>query len=155
MREADVYICTKDALRARGWVIVAGQPPGGTDHLPVVEIKDPLNLLKGSGGAFKPDLVAWYRPWLLIGECKLAPDASDVRKLRAVLADPARKVAFAAELRGRSILDEDFAMYGFIAHATRAVIALADLGTIICPGDGPSIHLPASEWPAQLEIRFR
>lgn len=56
--EKSVYNGTKNWLLNNGFSILAGQPPRGVDHLPVIEIKNPTGE-KGSRDAYKPDLVAY------------------------------------------------------------------------------------------------
>ena len=58
MREDEVYIYTKEWLKFNNFKIIAGQPPKGSDNIPVVEIKSLNNLDKGSKDSFKPDLIA-------------------------------------------------------------------------------------------------
>lgn len=144
MREAQVYLRAKALLLRSGWQVIAGQPPRGTDHLPVVEIKDPTNLAKGSRGAFKPDFIASLDTWLLIGECKPIFDLADVFKLAGILSAPHRIAALAAELRGRRILDKDFVPVGVVAHAGGpwleplpvGQLAFSSEAHIIVPGKG-------------------
>jgi hypothetical protein len=103
VREDEVYIEAKKALVARDWTLLAGQPPAGCDHLPVVEIKDPLRRALGSRGAFKPDLIAHKGGVILICECKPLFDADDEAKLIAVLADGKRLQELEEEMKGRKI----------------------------------------------------
>jgi len=39
MTEDEVYVRAKRLLREQGWDILGGQPPRGTDSLPVIEVK--------------------------------------------------------------------------------------------------------------------
>lgn len=104
MTEGHVYIATKAILTRVSATLVAGQPPSGTDHLPVVEIKDPARVLKGSRGAFKPDLIAWFEPHLFVIECKPKRSIADIAKLHEVLDSPERLYLLHHELTQRGIL---------------------------------------------------
>ena len=70
LSEEEVYNGAKRILTKNNYVLLAGQPPRGVDHLPVVEIKSGTNKEKGSKDSFKPDLVAYKDNILLIIECK-------------------------------------------------------------------------------------
>ena len=45
LTEEEVYNGTKNWLLNNGFSILAGQPPRGVDHLLVIEIKNPTNLI--------------------------------------------------------------------------------------------------------------
>ena len=53
MNEDQIYLSTKSWFRKNGYLVLAGQPPSGSDSIPVVEIKDFSNLYKGSKGSYK------------------------------------------------------------------------------------------------------
>ena len=40
MNEDQIYLSTKSWFRKNGYLVLAGQPPSGSDSIPVVEIKD-------------------------------------------------------------------------------------------------------------------
>lgn len=101
--ETQIYIRVKKHLLNTGWEVIAGQPPSGSDHLPVIEIKDHLVTEKGSLGAFKPDLVAWKANVLLIIELKPLFEYSDVKKLNATLESPERQKALWEEISTRNL----------------------------------------------------
>lgn len=142
-----VYIRTKRILQSHGFTIIAGQPPRGTDHLPVIEIKAPGGRPKGSGGAYKPDLVALRTPWLLLGECKPEEDLGDIAKLREILGSDERRMALEAELACRNLTPAPFELLGFIAHGPPAMGPLHDLGRIVCLEPTPLL-LCGREWPS-------
>ena len=106
LSEDIVYVGAKRWLRANDWVVLAGQPPSGCDHLPVVEIKSPEQFGKGSRGALKPDLIAAKGDALLLVECKPAFSEADAAKLRAIMEDSARVTLLFAELRQRGLLEK-------------------------------------------------
>lgn len=153
MREDLVYLLTKEALKTAGWTVVAGQPSSGTDHLPVVEIKEPMREGNGSLGAFKPDLIAWHHPWLAIGECKPKFDEGDVSKLRNILSSQRRLDELRKELALRGLPGAEGTLVGFVAYETPGP-PLPDLGTILCSDLGADL-IPAGEWPPELRHAFR
>ncbi len=161
MREDQVYVLAKRGLVLSGWTVLAGQPPRGTNHLPVVEIKDPLRSGKGSGGAYKPDLVAWFPPHhLLIVECKPQRDDSDAAKLRAILGDIDRQRELWEEIVQRGLLrraDIEAPAFkavhflGALAHGSGTMSPMPDLGVIICKACANGVAwLPALAWPPSL-----
>lgn len=104
MREDEVYFHTKELLSQSGLVIVAGQPPRGTDRVPVIEVKTAENRAKGSRGSFKPDLVAANDRVILIVECKPTFSPADVEKLRALQSSDDRRRNLAEEIVQRGLL---------------------------------------------------
>lgn len=160
-----MYVRAKAILADRAWVVVAGQPPRGTNHLPVVEVKDPLRESKGSGGAYKPDLIAWHSGWFLLVECKPGLDANDAAKLGAILGSRPRLAELWAELESRRILDaiappggrlerSAVRFVGALAHADTTARPLEDLGMVICSPGGDRL-VPGSGWSAELAGLFR
>lgn len=124
MREDEVYVGTKSLLDRLGWAIIAGQPPAGCDHLPVVEVKAPKRDALGSLGAYKPDLIAVRENYLLLVECKPLHDDGDAEKLRFVVGSGERRATLFSELRQRRLLakrgfseDTVFSLMGALAHA--------------------------------------
>lgn len=154
MREDLVYVEAKSALKARGWSVIAGQPPRGTDHLPVVEIKDPDRAGKGSGGAYKPDLIVFDGSWLLLGECKSHFDLGDLAKLESVLSSTTRQQALREELRLRNLPGADVPIGGFLANSDTQTRSLAQLGQVLCRVGAPPIFVPALTWPPELSAAF-
>lgn len=102
--EEHVYTGTKRFLKNNGFLILAGQPPRGVDHLPVIEIKDPSFVDKGSKNAYKPDLVAFKNNNFFIIECKPQYDLGDYDKLKSILSSNERLHAFYNELTQRGLL---------------------------------------------------
>jgi hypothetical protein len=139
MREDGVYLATKRFLKANGWLMLAGQPPNGCDHLPVVEIKAPNRTEKGSKGTYKPDLIAYRKGVLLLVECKPVHDEGDAQKLRGILMDSSRCQELITELVQRNILNRhqikvaidelQSGIRGALAHAG-SVLPMVDLVVI-------------------------
>ncbi len=104
MNEEAVFTQTRRILNSLRWEIVGGQPPGGSHNIPVIEIKDPDRVGKGSKGAFKPDIVA-YRDgtWILV-EAKPRYSNSDRLKLLGIIAHSNRLRELANELHQRGLL---------------------------------------------------
>jgi|GEM_PF-1570510 len=127
LTEDEVYVAAKNLIKKHGWTIIAGQPPNGCDHLPVVEIKSSHRIGIGSKGAFKPDLIAVKKGVFIIVECKPAHSEKDADKIRNALADPLRTQLLYQELLQRRIFDrcgikvseEDFKLkiFGALAHS--------------------------------------
>jgi hypothetical protein len=90
LNETQVYISVKNYLLEKGWHVIGGQPPSGTDHLPVIEIRDPTYKGKGSKGSYKPDLIAWHNSKLVIIELKPSFNQPDRAKVNGVLESPER-----------------------------------------------------------------
>ncbi len=65
-----IYQILKKYLREQNWIILGGEPPGGTIHIPIIEVRDPLNFKKGSKGSKKIDLVAFKSSFFLLLELK-------------------------------------------------------------------------------------
>jgi hypothetical protein len=105
LREDEVYIGTKSLLRKNGWILLAGQPPDGCNHLPVIEVKSPDRAGIGSKGAFKPDLFAYRKGIFLLVECKPAFDPGDAEKLMGIIGDSSRIEMLYAEVMQRNLLE--------------------------------------------------
>lgn len=124
LREDEVYVGAKALLGRLRWTVIAGQPPAGCDHLPVVEVKAPTRAALGSLGAFKPDLIAVRDECLLLVECKPAHDEGDAVKLRAVIGSDDRRATLFSEIHQRRLLAKRgfsestvFTLLGALAHS--------------------------------------
>lgn len=120
-----LYHALKVHLTSSGWKILGGQPPSGTDHIPVIEIKSRIGTTKGSKDSFKPDLIAVRAHQLLILEVKPHHSESDRLKLEAVLDDQSRQEAMWAEFEGRSLRDQDGQLLAQRRGELQLVVALA------------------------------
>lgn len=105
MKEDEVYRATKVWFVERGFEILAGQPPRGTDRFPVVEIKASDTQERGSAGSYKPDLIVANSEVILVIECKPSYSRSDVEKLIEIKSDQRRQDALLDELGQRRLLE--------------------------------------------------
>ena len=90
MKESYVHVAMRQFLKRQGWVLVAGEYPGGSDdELYVLSIMDP-NLAKDnspdprrhSEGEIIPDLFAYKDGIMLVIEAKPKYSISDKEKLQ-------------------------------------------------------------------------
>lgn len=121
INETQVFILIKKFLIERGWLIIGGQPPSGTDYLPVIEIRDPMYKGKGSKGSYKPDLIAWHQSTLFIIELKPVFSQSDRDKVNEVLTSPERIKSFWESLIQRNIDLEKFGHISEVRDKSRVV----------------------------------
>lgn len=105
MTEEEVYLGTKNYLIRNGFTILAGQPPRGVDHLPVIEIKENSEL-KGSKLSYKPDLIAYKNNYFIIIECKPQFDFGDYTKLKSVISSTTRLEKLYLELTQYHLLEK-------------------------------------------------
>ena len=134
-----MYVGTKSLLKKAGWNMIGGQPPRGSDALPVIEVKSGLATMRGSYGAYKPDLVAHKDGVLLLVECKPGHDLNDIDKLRGLLTDPGRLAALMQELQQRKLLDRCNIPVGLFPQ--RVFGALAHGGSLVLLPDLIVIHV--------------
>lgn len=104
LSEEEVYVGAKRWLQNNGFIVLAGQPARGVDHLPVIEIKLPTGD-KGSQFSYKPDLVAFKDNVFYIIECKPKYDLGDHEKLISVLTSDERKNNFYIEMEQYGLLE--------------------------------------------------
>lgn len=97
LSEEEVYNGCKNFLINNGYSVVAGQPPRGVDHLPVIEIKEDTGI-KGSLSSYKPDMVAYKDDIFYIIECKPQYNLGDRMKLNEMLSNKVRKQKLYVEL---------------------------------------------------------
>ena len=105
MREDEIYIATKKWFKSNHFEIIGGQPPNGSDNIPVIEIKDRFIKEKGSKGAYKPDLIAINNNILVIIECKPLDSKSDEKKLLDIINSEIKKKLLFDELIKRGIVE--------------------------------------------------
>jgi len=127
MKEDEVYIGSKIFFRNESWLILAGQPPNGCDHLPVVEVKKPKRQGIGSLGSYKPDLVVAKNNVFLLVECKPNYHSGDAEKLLSILKDSARIELFYNEIQQRRLFNRrgikvdlsefEAGLWGALAHS--------------------------------------
>jgi len=107
MNEDQIYISTKLWFKKNKYIVLAGQPPGGSDTIPVIEIKDVLNQDKGSKGSYKPDLIAKKNSSIVILECKPKFDLGDKNKLLNIINEDRRKKELYLELTQRKLINKN------------------------------------------------
>ena len=107
MNEDQIYISTKLWFKKNNYIILAGQPPSGSDTIPVVEIKDKSNQDKGSKGSYKPDLIVKKNNSIAILECKPKFDMGDKKKLLDIIDDDQRKKELFIELTQRKLINKN------------------------------------------------
>lgn len=98
LSETEVYLALKKYLDGKGWEILGGQPPGGTNSIPLIELKDHEYKGKGSKGSKKVDLIAFKRPYFLLIELKAFRSESDIAKLREITRSASWRRAFVEAL---------------------------------------------------------
>lgn len=93
MTESFVHVAMREYLRKEGWILVAGEYPGGSDdELYVLSIMDPAvardnspDPRRHSEGEIIPDLFAYKDGIMLIIEAKPKYSLEDKEKLRELL----------------------------------------------------------------------
>lgn len=125
LNETQVFLSIKNHLLSEGWSVIGGQPPSGTDNLPVIEIRDPNFHGKGSKGSYKPDLIAWSEYKLFIIELKPTFNSSDLNKVTQVLTSPERIESLWESLIERNI---EIGEIGPIAEAKHKTEVVGGLG---------------------------
>ena len=107
MNEDQIYISSKIWFKNNNFIILAGQPPNGSDHIPVIEIKESSNIDKGSRGSYKPDLVVQKNNSIIVVECKPRFDKNDQEKLSNIIYSEDRKKELFKELVQRKLINKD------------------------------------------------
>ncbi len=107
MNEDQIYISSKIWFKKNNFIILAGQPPNGSDHIPVIEIKESSNIDKGSRGSYKPDLVVQKNNSIIVVECKPRFDKNDQEKLSNIIYSEDRKKELFKELVQRKLINKD------------------------------------------------
>lgn len=158
MREDQVYLTTKRTLLASGLHVVGGQPPRGSDNIPVIEIKGSDG--RGSQSSMKPDLVALGPDGeVLIVECKPKFSPDDERKLTSVLDSLKRLDSLRAELRQRRILPDSQAqirVLGCLAYSALDSNRSDRLASILCTVQPPNgVWSVPGGWPPNLISHLR
>jgi len=129
LNETQVFILVRKYLVENNWQVIGGQPPSGTDHLPVIEIRDPTYKGNGSKGSYKPDLIAWYESKLVIIELKPSFNKPDRDKVNKVLNSPERIGSLWESLIQRNITLGKFGRISEVQGNSRVVGGLGYGGT--------------------------
>jgi len=140
MVEEEVYLGTKNYFLQHGFSVLAGQPPRGIDHLPVIEIKNPTGK-KGSDMSYKPDLFVFKNNIFYIVECKPSFNLGDYNKLKLILESKVRLYALYTEISQYRLLEkvdyvEDFEFFcthikGVLSYCGRKNEDFMDIGHIL------------------------
>jgi len=93
--EGHVHVAMRRVLKKRGWLLVAGEFPGGSDHeLYPLNVVDPRVACDNSPdprrhslGELIPDLVALRGRLLLVAEAKVRYDSADAEKLALLVGE--------------------------------------------------------------------
>ncbi len=93
--EGSIHIAMRSILRGQGWLLVAGEYPGGSDHeLWPLNVVDPSvacdrspNPRGHSVGELIPDLVALRGRELILAEAKVSYSGGDKAKLGLLVGD--------------------------------------------------------------------
>jgi len=103
--ETEIYLKLKKELHKKGWILIGGEPPDGTNSMPRIELKDSSNISKGSKGSKKIDLVFFKGGFFLLLELKEEYDYSDVKKLNEIVQDEKWRKAFIIALKEKKALE--------------------------------------------------
>src|SRR3989338_2654144 len=103
--ETEIYLKLKRELPKKGWILIGGEPPDGTNSMPRIELKDYSNISKGSKGSKKIDLVFFKGGFFLLLELKEEYDYSDVKKLNEIAQDEKWRNAFITALKEKKALE--------------------------------------------------
>ena len=141
LNETQVFILVRKYLIENNWQVIGGQPPSGTDHLPVIEIRDPMYKGNGSKGSYKPDLIAWYESKLVIIELKPSFNNPDRDKVNKVLNSPERIGSLWESLIQRNITLGKFGRISEVQGNSRVVGGLGYGGTRVDHGDGHVVQV--------------
>ena len=102
MREDQVYFHTKKWFTENDYILIGGQPPNGSDRIPVIEIKTSANTEKGSKAVYKPDLLVATNTVFIVIECKPLFSLTDIEKLTEVATSLDRQRMLFSELLQRN-----------------------------------------------------
>ncbi len=133
LTEEEVYNGAKRWLRSNGYIVLAGQPARGVDHLPVIEIKMPTGN-KGSNSSYKPDFVAFKNGMFYIVECKPEYNEGDRQKILDILNSKERLSNFYEELSQYQLLTRA----GFVGNiedfynSVRGILAFSGEHAPVC-----------------------
>lgn len=128
LNETQIFILVREYLLGNNWQVIGGQPPSGTDHLPVIEIKDPMYKGNGSKGSYKPDLIAWHDSMLFIIELKPHFNKRDREKVNQVLNSPERIGSLWESLIERNLTLGKYGKISEVRENSRVVGALGYSG---------------------------
>lgn len=124
MTESFVHVAMREYLKNRGWLLIAGEYPNGSDdELNVLSVSDPTvardnspDPRRHSAGEIIPDLIAYKNGVILVIEAKPGYSIEDKEKLNHLLGNERSRLTsslkkFSAGKRPYSNLDYDKAIY--------------------------------------------
>lgn len=137
--ETFVHVAMRTFLKQRGWLLIAGQYPGGSDdELHVFNVFDPAlardespDHRRHSFGKLVPDLIAYKNNRLIIVEAKPEYSTADKEKLNYLLSE--RRTDFLDGIE-RYIRERGF--YITSPRELEIIPALAFLAESSAPDDG-------------------
>lgn len=84
MSEGKIYYFLKNFLLDKGWKLLAGEPPDGSDNVCRIEIRSKNRVGIGSKGSYKIDLIFLNKNTLFLIELKPRYNQGDVNKLNEI-----------------------------------------------------------------------
>lgn len=105
LSEPEIYLRMKGWLREKKWKILGGEPPGGTNDIPIIEIKTSHYHGKGSYGSKKIDLVGYKEGYFIFLELKTKYSRYDIEKLNTITSESVWRRAFIRALNEKLVLE--------------------------------------------------
>ncbi len=84
MSEGQIYYFLKHFLLNKGWTLLAGEPPDGSDNVCRIEIRNKNRIGIGSKGSYKIDLIFLRKDILFLIELKPQYNQGDIDKLNEI-----------------------------------------------------------------------
>lgn len=81
MTEGKIYYFLKHFLLNKGWTLLAGEPPDGSNNVCRIEIRNKNRVGIGSKGSYKIDLIFLRKDTLFLIELKPQYNQGDINKL--------------------------------------------------------------------------
>ncbi|GEM_PF-4994087 len=84
MSEGKIYYFLKNFFLNKGWELLSGEPPDGSNNVRRVEIRNKNRMGIGSKGSYKIDLIFLHKDTLFLIELKPQYNQGDINKLNEV-----------------------------------------------------------------------